>query len=439
MLSIVGIKTSSISNNYYLKQDGNYYIQNKDNKDLYTWFGKGAGALGLTGAIDIKEHSKTFSGELPDGTKIGKRDPDGTFTGRPGYDLTFSANKDISLIICCTENTELKDNLIHLHHAAVKEAMGYLEHMISARRTANGVTRYETTGNMVAALCTHFNSRANDPDIHTHALLANMTQCSDGKWRALSTDMSRQYGIFEIIRDNATLLGHIYQNRMEKGVKELGFETVHIYKHGMFKIKEFPEDMRQHFSKRREQIVQIARSLANANEHDKKIYSDITKNSRGAKDISNTKDFIKRSQNSMNDYLSSTNDKPKSFDNMINDIKVKGKNMNQSNNFTKEAVKLAIDTISKFTTKLTINHVIEKTFEHSQAPLDVKQIQSAIDELKDSNYITQQDKYIETQKNQLDSARLKLTAKSIQSQLSIVRQPVTHKDAMAQMSFLLRG
>ena len=98
MLSVVPIKQSSVSSNYYLKQDGGYYIEHGKNEELYQWFGKGAFDLGLSGAINNADHSKVYSGRLPNGAIVGKPMPDGSIKGRPGYDLTFSMNKDISLI-----------------------------------------------------------------------------------------------------------------------------------------------------------------------------------------------------------------------------------------------------------------------------------------------------------------------------------------------------
>lgn len=109
MLSVVAIKQSNISKGYYLEQDGGYYIEDKANSDLYEWYGKGAAKLGLNGEVSLDDYKSIYSGKLPNGVSIGKKMPDGSIKGRPGYDLTFSMNKDLSLIICCSEDKELSD------------------------------------------------------------------------------------------------------------------------------------------------------------------------------------------------------------------------------------------------------------------------------------------------------------------------------------------
>ncbi len=124
LLSVVSIKSSSIQSGYYLKQDGGYYIEDATQKNLYQWMGQGAADLGLEGTINEVDHARVFNGVLPGGIEVGKRNVDGTLNGRPGYDLTFSMNKDISLIICCTNNKELKEYFLEAHINAVKTAMG---------------------------------------------------------------------------------------------------------------------------------------------------------------------------------------------------------------------------------------------------------------------------------------------------------------------------
>ena len=291
MLTAVSIKPSSIQTGYYLKQDGGYYIEETSQKSCYQWWGKGAKQLGLEGGIDAKAYGRVFNGLLPGDIVVGKRQADGSLKGRPGYDLTFSVNKDISLMICCSQDKALADYFLNAHIHAVKVALSEAEKLVSARKTVNGHTQYESTQNMVAALCTHFSSRAGDPQVHTHALIANATQRSDGQWRALSTDMQRKYGFYEKIRDNATYLGHLYQNEMALATKAKGFEIQSVNKHGLFEIKSFPSDVRKHFSKRRAQIETIVNSLSYADKKDKKLFDRVAQHSKASKEKINRHDF----------------------------------------------------------------------------------------------------------------------------------------------------
>src|SRR3989338_1542428 len=230
MLSVVPIKQSSIASSYYLKQDGGYYIEDGNNKDLYQWFGKGANDLGLVNIVSNHDYHNVYSGRLPNGVIIGKLMSDGSLRGRPGYDLTFSMNKDISLIICASNDKNLSDYFLKAHINAVKTALTEVEKRIEARTTLDGFTGFETTKNMIASLCTHFSSRAGDADVHTHALIANATKRSDGRWRALATDMSRKNGFFEMIRDNAIYFGALYQNEMSLATQNKGFKIEPIHK-----------------------------------------------------------------------------------------------------------------------------------------------------------------------------------------------------------------
>src|SRR5712691_10321658 len=67
---------------------------------------------------------------------------------------------------------------------AVSAALGYLErHLAVARRGHNGVDRRPTSG-LVAARFRHRTSRAGDPQLHTHVLVANVVRADDGSWSA---------------------------------------------------------------------------------------------------------------------------------------------------------------------------------------------------------------------------------------------------------------
>ena len=379
MLSIVGIKSSSIESGYYLKQDGGYYIEDTTQKGLYQWMGKGAEKLGLKDAIDEKDHGKVFNGLLPGGIEVGKRNADGTLNGRPGYDLTFSMNKDISLIICCSNDKDLKDYFLEAHINAVKTAMGEVEKMASARKTTSGHTQYVPTKNIIAALCTHFSSRAGDPQIHTHALVANATERPDGKWRALSTDMERKHGFYEKIRDNATYLGHIYQNEMAVAARAKGFELSPVNKHGMFEINHFPAGVRSHFSKRRDQIVKIIDSLKYASKQDKKLYDFVAQHSKATKEKINTVDFLAKSKREMQTYLD-INDQGKKFDDIIKVCMQKPLKTPESTQQAKEAIADSTNWLSNFSTKLDANKIIEKAIYFDLGSSSITMLQKALEE-----------------------------------------------------------
>lgn len=109
-------------------------------------------------------------------------------TAVAGYDLTFTPVKSVSTlwaigappIAAATEDC---------HHQAVEETLQFLEeHAAFSRMGAGGVAQVNTTGLIVAAF-DHRDSRAGDPNLHTHAAVSNKVHVIGpdgiGRWRAL--------------------------------------------------------------------------------------------------------------------------------------------------------------------------------------------------------------------------------------------------------------
>ena len=71
------------------------------------------------------------------------------------------------------------------HHAAVADALRFLEqHALFTRVGANGIRQVDVQG-LVATAFTHRDSRAGDPDLHTHVAVANKVQTLDGRWLSI--------------------------------------------------------------------------------------------------------------------------------------------------------------------------------------------------------------------------------------------------------------
>ena len=78
--------------------------------------------------------------------------------------------------------------LEELHRRAVAKVVEYLETQAFSRIGPHGVRNVETRG-VVAVAFTHRDSRAGDPDLHTHLVIANKVQSTDGRWYALNTNL----------------------------------------------------------------------------------------------------------------------------------------------------------------------------------------------------------------------------------------------------------
>src|SRR5215207_7427308 len=102
-----------------------------------------------------------------------------------GYDLTFSPVKSVSTLWAVAD-PHLAAQVELAHQAAVQDALNLIERQaLFTRQGRNGVRQVNVTG-LVAAAFTHRDSRAGDPDLHTHVTVANKVQTLDGFW--LSTD-----------------------------------------------------------------------------------------------------------------------------------------------------------------------------------------------------------------------------------------------------------
>ena len=101
-----------------------------------------------------------------------------------GYDLTFSPVKSISTLWAVAPR-EVAAQVEAAHHDAVNDALAFLEkHALYTREGARGVRQVDVTG-LVATAFTHRDSRAGDPDLHTHVAVANKVQTLSGKWLAI--------------------------------------------------------------------------------------------------------------------------------------------------------------------------------------------------------------------------------------------------------------
>src|SRR3990167_11125372 len=442
MLSVVPIKSSSISAGYYLKQDGNYYIDDKKQSDLYEWFGKGAKALGLNGAVDLKDHEKIYSGQLPNGEIIGRKMPDGSIKGRPGYDLTFSMNKDISLIICCSKDKALSDYFLNAHINAVKTVLTEVEKKVQARITENNITTYQTTKNMVASLCTHFSSRAGDPEVHTHALIANATERLDGKWRALATDMSRKNGFFEMIRDNAVYFGMLYQNEMAYATKQMGFEVERVHKNGMFQIKGFSGDMRDFFSKRRKQIEDIIKTMNPSVQKNKKIFDQVAQHSKAGKINMGMESFFEKAKNDMQTYLDRSIEK-REFDTIINACREKTIDQKifdaSDKDSAREAIIDAISHESQFSVTLDANKIMNKAIIFNLGKLTHQDLLSALNHMVNIKLLLPLEDGKYTSKALLDREKdiLSLANQGAASRLTVIREPSALQDKQLMLSDLI--
>ena len=245
MLSIGALSSAAQGASYY-ERDGYYAKDDPEHRDASGWAGKGAEELGLKGSVDPDTFRAVLEGKVPDGsgTELGRRGKDGEILHRPGRDLTFSAPKSVSLAALVGGDKRIVD----VHDRAVAAALDWVERNAAETRMKDPETgRMVRAGNqkIVAATFRHDTSRNLDPQLHTHAVLANMVQGEDGKWRSMANE--KLYG-------SKMLLGALYRAELARGLKDLGYGIEKTHADGRFEIAGVSREAIEAFSSRRAEI-----------------------------------------------------------------------------------------------------------------------------------------------------------------------------------------
>ena len=92
----------------------------------------------------------------------------------------------------------------------------------------------------------HDTSRSLDPQLHTHAVIANMLQGEDGKWRTMANE--RLYA-------SKMLIGALYRAELARGLARLGYRIEKTHADGRFEIAGVSREVVEAFSTRRAAIA----------------------------------------------------------------------------------------------------------------------------------------------------------------------------------------
>jgi Ti-type conjugative transfer relaxase TraA len=205
------------------------------------WYGTAARQLGLAGGVDADDFSSLLRGAAPrTGTRL-RNEP--TARSVIGFDLTFSAPKSVSVLYGIADS-EISRAARDAHDEAVRQALGYLERTAcSVRRGRGGKHRLRGDGLAVATF-RHRSSRAGDPQLHTHAVVANLTT-ADGRWSTLDG---------RLVYAHARTAGFLYQTALRAELtRNLGVEWTAVER-GVAEVRGIEKDVLRHFSQRRAEI-----------------------------------------------------------------------------------------------------------------------------------------------------------------------------------------
>jgi conjugative relaxase-like TrwC/TraI family protein len=125
-----------------------------------------------------------------------------------GYDLTFSPVKSVSALWAVAD-PPVAAVIERAHQAAVKDALAFIErHALFTRTGPQGIRQVNVQG-LVAVAFTHRDSRAGDPDLHTHVAVANKVQTLDGRWLSIDGRLLFKANVAASETYNTTLEQHL--------------------------------------------------------------------------------------------------------------------------------------------------------------------------------------------------------------------------------------
>lgn len=255
MLTISGALNAGQVQTYHKQQYSNskesYYSQG--DRIEGQWQGRLAEEFGLQGAVDEQQfarlteglHPKTGEQLVRNRASVEYTDERGrtvkTVEHRAGWDATFSAPKSVSLAALVGVDARI----LEAHRAAVIVALGEFEAYGQARLAGN---QTEKTGKLAIARFEHTTARPVDgyaaPQLHTHAVIFNMTETADGKTHAL-----QERALFAT-QGYATA---VYRNELAGRLQALGYE-IECGRHSEPQIKGFSEEYLRAQSPRRQEI-----------------------------------------------------------------------------------------------------------------------------------------------------------------------------------------
>src|SRR5215468_823004 len=245
-----------------------------------TWQGRLASHYGLGETVGAEEFARLSQGQHPqtgeqlvrhrasyqyqraDGKKVTSA------AHLAGWDATFSAPKSVSLTALVGGDERVRQ----AHRESVRIALHELERYAQARIGGNHPA--VTTGKFVVAKFEHDTARPVNgyaaPQLHTHAVIFNITECEDGEPRALqprSLFQSQQF---------ATA---IYQSELTYRLRQLGYE-IERGRSGAPEIKGYTQDYLDASSPRSQQIREYLETIGHNSKESAEIAAHSTRDQK---------------------------------------------------------------------------------------------------------------------------------------------------------------
>lgn len=291
------------------------------------------------------------------------------------FDATCSAPKSVSVMAV----TMRDERLIKAHKEATQLALKELEKYAQTRVRVNGQYTVRKTHNMLVASATHTTSRANDPQLHTHNLIFNVTWDEvEKKFKAMEA-----YEVY----NNVEYFTETYRNILAEKVMELGYQ-IERAKHG-WEIKGVSKDICENFSKRSVTIKaaekalehQLGRTITN---QERAILTELTRKSK-AKNLTldlaidtQRSELSKEQLRGLENLLTFTKLKAKEFEEFAPKLKQNALKITEPTKLEKEAIAFAVAHIFERQSVVKKNEILSLALKSKYGKLDQNRLEKAL-------------------------------------------------------------
>jgi conjugative relaxase-like TrwC/TraI family protein len=242
-----------------IRNSGTYLSQHLRKNDYWAegekqvcgeWIGQGAMLLGLEGAVtDAPFEALRANRDWHTGKRLTARANKKTRMAL--FDIQISAPKDVSVLAMVGGDERVREAFVE----SVQAVLGEMEHFAAVRErrgSAKDTEAFRLTGNFAGAMFVHDASRDLDPQLHVHAVLANVTWDAErSKWMAL------QHA--EMMRASPYLRQAFYRELAGR-LRRLGYEPYEMTTTG-FSIRGV-EHLRERFSKRAREVKALTEAFS---------------------------------------------------------------------------------------------------------------------------------------------------------------------------------
>ena len=161
-----------------------------------------------------------------------------------GYDATFSAPKSVSVLFALGDE-RTRDEVVEAHERAVEGVLAWIQGRAHTRTRRHGHVMCVDTDGIVVGVFRQHTSRRLDPQLHTHAVIANRVPTADGRWLALDART--------IKLDQRTLSALYHVGLRAELTRRLGV-TWRSPEHGISEISGIDDDLLAAFSRRSDDV-----------------------------------------------------------------------------------------------------------------------------------------------------------------------------------------